>query len=70
MPDWRWRRLQRRFFVESIALETIHGAYAIGAELVFAVAQGSSLQGVFFLVVLPRWRLPQDWSSPATACRL
>jgi hypothetical protein len=48
MPDWRWRRLRRRFFVESIVLQTIHGAYAIGAELVFAVAQGLSLLGVSF----------------------
>jgi hypothetical protein len=46
IPDWRWRRLRHCFFVESIALETIHGTYAIGAELVFAVAQGLSLQGI------------------------
>jgi hypothetical protein len=35
LPDWRWRRLRRRFFVESIALETVRGAYATGADLVF-----------------------------------
>jgi hypothetical protein len=42
MPDWQWRRLRCCFFVESIALETIRGSCAIGADLVFAVAQGMS----------------------------